>query len=163
MIRGKRATIKDVAKRASVSTATVSFVLNDNPNETISSAVRQRVLEAARHLNYHASAAAASLARKRIRNVGLVFYNEDDTIANHFYSFVVQGAIKEAIQRDYNLLFSYVEAAYRSYQDLPKIVREKNAEGVLLMRHAHPKMVADMGQNRELRFRCQRVAQKLVR
>ena len=57
----KRATIKDVAKRAGVSTATVSFVLNRNPKEAISETVRARVLEAARALSYHPSAAAAAL------------------------------------------------------------------------------------------------------
>ena len=106
MVKGKRSTIKDVAQRAGVSTATVSFVLNDNPNETISAGVRRRVLEAARELSYHASAAAASLARKRIGNVGLVFYEDQDAIGNQFYSFVVQGAVKEATERGYNLLFS---------------------------------------------------------
>ncbi len=141
---GKRATIKDVAKRAGVSTATVSFVLNDNPNESISPKVRRRVLEVARSLNYHANAAAAGLARKRIVNVGIVFYKQDDAISNHFYSFVVQGAVKEAIERDYNLLFSYVDATYKSYADLPKIVREKNVAGVLFMRRLEPRMVRDL-------------------
>lgn len=76
------------------------------------------MIEAVRALNYHASAAAASLARKRIRNVGLVFFPDDDAVTNQFYSFVVQGAIKEAIERDYNLLFSYLHVPYRSYADL---------------------------------------------
>ena len=139
----RRATIRDVAARAGVSTATVSFVLNDTPNQRISDAVKTRVFAAARELGYHANAAAAGLARKRIRNIGIVFY-KDDSITNNFYSFVVQGAIKEAVDRDYNLLFSYVDTTYKSSQDLPKIVREKNAEGVLFMRHVHPKMVKDI-------------------
>jgi DNA-binding LacI/PurR family transcriptional regulator len=141
---GKRATIRDVAERAGVSTATVSFVLNDNPNESISQAVRSRVLGAARELSYHANAAAAGLARKRIRNVGIVFYKQDDSITNQFYSFVVQGAVKEAVERNYNLLFSYVETTYKSFEDLPKMVREKNAEGVLFMRRVHPNMIKDI-------------------
>lgn len=36
---GRRATIRDVAERAGVSTATVSFVLNRNPNESITELV----------------------------------------------------------------------------------------------------------------------------
>ncbi len=143
-MKGKRATIKDVARLAGVSTATVSFVLNENPNETISEVVKKRVFGAAKELNYFASAAAAGLARKRIGNVGLVFYKEDDAITNQFYSFVVQGAIKEAIERDYNLLFSYVDTTYKGHQDLPKIVREKNAAGVIFMRRLQPKMIKDI-------------------
>jgi DNA-binding LacI/PurR family transcriptional regulator len=118
--------------------------LNDNPNESISEAVRNRVLAAARALSYHANAAAAGLARKRVRNVGIVFYEQDDVITNPFYSFVVQGAVREAVERNYNLLFSYAETAYRSFEDLPKMVREKNAEGVLFMWRVHPGMVKDI-------------------
>jgi LacI family repressor for deo operon, udp, cdd, tsx, nupC, and nupG len=139
-----RPTIRDVAERAGVSTATVSFVLNDNPNEAISPRVRQRVWEVARALNYQASAAASGLKRKRTRNVALIFYKEDDAIANQFYSFVVQGAILEAIENDYNLLFSYIEGTYTGFDDLPKIIREKNAEGVLFVRHTDPKMIKDI-------------------
>lgn len=140
----ERATIRDVAARAGVSTATVSFVLNDNPNESISQAVRRRVLEAARDVNYHPSAAAAALASKRIHNVGIVFYKDEDSIANQFYSFVVQGAVKEAMERKYNLLFSFVDTTYRDLQDLPKIVREKNTEGVLFIHRVEPRMVRDI-------------------
>ena len=140
---GRRATIRDVAERAGVSTATVSFVLNGNPNERITDVVKKRVLGAARELSYHANAAAAALARKRIRNIGIVFY-KDDSISNNFYSFVVQGAVKEAVARNYNLLFSYVETTYKGLDDLPKMVREKNAEGVLFMRRVHPNMIKDI-------------------
>jgi len=140
----KRATIKDVARRAGVSTATVSFVLNQNPKEAISETVRVRVLDAARALSYHPNAAASALARRRVQNVALVFYKDEDMITNPFYSFLVQGAIKEAIERNYDILFSYVEATYAGYETLPKIVREKNAGGVLFMRRVEPRMVADI-------------------
>ncbi len=143
-LAARRATIRDVAEHAGVSTATVSFVLNGNVSESISEGVKSRVLGAARALNYHANAAAAGLARMRIRNIGVVFYKEDDAITNNFYSFVVQGAIKEAVERDYNLLFSYVDTTYKGFEDLPKMVREKNAVGVLFMRRAHPMMIKDI-------------------
>jgi DNA-binding LacI/PurR family transcriptional regulator len=139
-----RPTIRDVAERASVSTATVSFVLNNNPNEVISDKVKKRVWAVARALNYHPNAAASGLKRKHTRNVALIFYKADGAIANPFYSFVVQGAVKEAIEKNYNLLFSYIESRYTGFADLPQIIREKNAEGVLFMRHTYPKMIKDI-------------------
>ena len=139
-----RSTIRDVAQRAGVSTATVSFVLNKNPKEVISEKVQKRVLEAARELNYHASAAASGLKRKSTHNVGVIFYRHDDAIANPFYSFVVQGAVKEALERNYNLLFAFIESTYTGFDDLPKVIREKNVEGVLFMRHTYPKMIRDI-------------------
>ena len=139
-----RSTIRDVAERAGVSTATVSFVLNKNPKEVISEKVRKRVLEVARELNYHASAAASGLKRKSTHNVGLIFYRHDNAIANQFYSFVIQGAVKEALERNYNLLFAFIESTYTGFDDLPKVIREKNVEGVLFMRHTYPKMIRDI-------------------
>jgi LacI family transcriptional regulator len=140
----KRSTIRDVAQRAQVSTATVSFVLNNNPNEVISEKVKKRVLEAAAALSYHPSATAAGLKRKHTHNVGLIFYKEDDAIANQFYSYVVQGAVKEAVERDYNLLFSFMGSAYTGFNDLPKVIRERNVEGVLFIRHTLPRMIKDL-------------------
>ncbi len=129
----KRVTIKSVAEAAGVSIATVSFVLNDRPGQVISPPVRQRVLETARRLNYAPSAAAAGLARKQTANVAILFYRNDHLITNQLYSFVVQGAIKEASAREYNVLFSFMQHEFQDYNDLPKVVREKNAEGVLFI------------------------------
>lgn len=129
----KRVTIKGVAEAAGVSIATVSFVLNKRPGQVISEPVRKRVLETAKRLNYAPSAAAAGLARKQTTNVAIFFYRNDHLITNQLYSFVVQGAIKEAIEREYNVLFSFINDEYRDYDDLPKVVREKNAEGVLFI------------------------------
>ena len=140
----KKATIKDVALKAGVSIATVSFVLNKRPGQAISEQVAKRVLQAAEEINYHPNAAAAGLARKRSRNVAIVFYRESQLISNQFYSFVIEGAIRTAIERDYNLLFTFVETNYRDSRDLPKVIREANAEGALFMRRIEPRMVRDI-------------------
>ena len=62
----------DVAKRAGVSRTTVSFVLNDVPGVKISEETRQRVLRAARELNYYPTAAARSLASGKTHRIGLI-------------------------------------------------------------------------------------------
>jgi DNA-binding LacI/PurR family transcriptional regulator len=140
----KRPTIKDVAKAAGVSTATVSFVLNNRPGQVISSRVKARVWRVAEQLEYHASASASGLARRRTNNVAVLFYQSAHLISNLFYSFVIQGAIREATQREYNLIFSYVERDYRGSTDLPKVVCEHNTEGVLAVQRISPEMIADI-------------------
>jgi DNA-binding LacI/PurR family transcriptional regulator len=50
--RNKRATLKDVARLAGVSHATVSYVLNSAPGRSIPEETRARVLEAAKRLDY---------------------------------------------------------------------------------------------------------------
>lgn len=59
------ATIKDVAKLAGTSTATVSYVLNGSTDRVMSPQLRQRVLDAARELHYTKSAVASSLRAKQ--------------------------------------------------------------------------------------------------
>ncbi|MEV0248051.1 LacI family DNA-binding transcriptional regulator [Nocardia sp. NPDC050712] len=58
-------TARDVAVAAGVSQTTVSFVLNDRPDQSISESTRRAVLNAARKLDYVPSGAARSLRRGR--------------------------------------------------------------------------------------------------
>ena len=61
----RRPTSADVAREAGLSRATVSYVLNDTPHQTIPEATRRRVLEAAARLGYAPSAAARALRSGR--------------------------------------------------------------------------------------------------
>lgn len=70
--RRRRVTAKDVALAAGVSQSTVSYVLNDNPDQTISQGTRERVLAAVDELGYAPSAAARALRRGTSSTVMLV-------------------------------------------------------------------------------------------
>jgi DNA-binding LacI/PurR family transcriptional regulator len=59
--RARRPTGADVARRAGLSRATVSYVLNDTPHQAIPERTRQRVLAAAAELGYTPSAAGRAL------------------------------------------------------------------------------------------------------
>lgn len=61
----RRVTSADVARLAGVSRATVSYVLNDSPRQTISAGTRSRVRAAAARLGYAPSAAARTLRTGR--------------------------------------------------------------------------------------------------
>ena len=137
-------TIKDVAKKAGVSITTVSFVLNKRPDVMISAEVRKRVIAAAQDLDYHPSAMAAGLAGRRSRNLGIVFGPGGQSISNPFYSFVVEGFIREVMEKGYNILFSRIEGPYEGPSTLPKFVREKNCDGLILVAHSEPAMVRDL-------------------
>ena len=67
--RPRRVTIRDVATAASVSTATVSYVLNDTPGQTITEATRRRVREAAVALGYSPHGVARALREGQSRIV----------------------------------------------------------------------------------------------
>ena len=73
------ASMKDVAQRAEVSTATVSHVINRT--RFVSEETRARVLQAMRELDYYPNLAARSLRSQRSNIVGLIVPD----VANYFF------------------------------------------------------------------------------
>ncbi|PCE22223.1 LacI family transcriptional regulator [Paraburkholderia acidicola] len=78
----KRVTSHQVATLASVSRTTVSFVLNNVPGMGISDETRERVLAAARQLDYVPNAMAMSLASGATQTIGLLMPHDDQIHAN---------------------------------------------------------------------------------
>ncbi len=139
-----RPTIKDVATKAGASVAAVSFVLNDASGQPIGKAVSERIRRAAQLLNYHPNASAMHLARRSTRHVTIALYEEENLLSNSFYSRVVEGALKLALERNYHLLLSLLKADYRGPNDLPTVITQRNTEGVLFIKRLVPAMVADI-------------------
>ncbi len=79
------ATMKDVARRAGVSTATVSRVINNSAY--VEPVTRERVEKAMREFNYHRNAAALALAKRSGNMLGLLTGNLDDP----FFSRLARG------------------------------------------------------------------------
>lgn len=93
-------TIKDVARVANVSVATVSRVLNGHDNVT--EPVRKVVLEVAKDLRYSPHAAARSLSSRRTNTVGVVLPD----LHGEFFSELVRGIDQVARERGQYLLVS---------------------------------------------------------
>jgi DNA-binding LacI/PurR family transcriptional regulator len=90
--------MKDVARHAGVSIATVSRVLNNSTG--VRPALRSRVLDAVRALNYQRDRAARSLRVRRSQIIGLIISD----IQNPFFTSVVRGVEDVAYQNGYTLL-----------------------------------------------------------
>ena len=67
----KKYTMKDIAEACGVSTATVSYVLNDVPNQSISAETKKRILQIANMVGYVSSASARALATGRTQLLGV--------------------------------------------------------------------------------------------
>ena len=70
-MKNKKYTMKDIAKECGVSTATVSYVLNDVPGQSISAETKKRILQFANMVGYVSSASARALATGRTNNFGV--------------------------------------------------------------------------------------------
>ena len=93
-------TIKDVARRANVSVATVSRALNGHENVT--EAVRLRVFAVANELRYSPHHAARSLSSRRTRTIGVVLPD----LYGEFFSELMRGIDQVARERGLHLLVS---------------------------------------------------------
>lgn len=119
---GERATIEDVAKRAGVSTATVSRVINRT--DRVSEATVARVQAAIDELNYHPSAAARGLAARRTHTLGLVLHEIGDAFAQA----MLRGIETTASANGYDLLLHTMrQAATKSTS-----VGEHNTDGLIV-------------------------------
>ena len=92
------ASIKDVAKAAGVSTATVSRVLANK--DFIRPATRDRVMKAVADLHYRPNMAARSLRVKRSARIGLVFSD----IRNPFFASLSRAVEEAAYERGFSVL-----------------------------------------------------------
>lgn len=92
------ATIKDIAKRANVSIATVSMVLNGK--DCITKKTRDKVLAAAKELNYIPSIAAKTLKTNRSHTIAL-FVGD---ISNPFFPEIVKGVEAAARIHNYSVI-----------------------------------------------------------
>ena len=90
-----RATRKDVAKLAGVSTATVSYVLNKNRN--ISEETAARVLKAVEELNYKPDLVARSMTTNESLQLSIVL----ESLSNPFFCEIVHGFEEEANKNGY--------------------------------------------------------------
>ncbi len=95
-----KATIRDVAREAKVSTASVSRVLNEQ--DGVRSNVRARVLDAVELLDYVRHAGARNLSRARSDTLGVVLPD----LHGEFFSEILRGMDAEASVRGLHLLLS---------------------------------------------------------
>ena len=103
----RRPTIVDVARRAGVSAAAVSFAVNDRPG--VSSGTRERILAAARELGWQPSASARALTEARTRAVGLVLARTAGQLeGDSFFVRFLTGIERALTAADYALLLKIV-------------------------------------------------------
>jgi LacI family transcriptional regulator len=127
----KRATSFDVAKLAGVSRTTVSLVLNQVPGVSIGEAARQRVLDAARQLNYHPNAAGRKLVSGKSRTLGLVLrQNPEQVFADAFLVQVVLGVEQAAAEQGFHVLLKPVEP--HDHEGYTRLIRENFVDGIIL-------------------------------
>lgn len=121
-----RATLKDLASRAGVSTSTASLVMRNSP--LVADATRNRVLKVAQALGYACNRNAAHLRTRHTHTLGLVVCD----ITNPFYAEFTAG-IEAACEKVgwVTFLCNSAESTVRQSVFLQRM-REQNVEGIVI-------------------------------
>lgn len=120
-------TIYDVAREANVSMATVSRVVNGNPN--VKPSTRKKVLEVIEKLGYRPNAVARGLASKKTTTVGVIIPD----ISSIFYSELARGIEDIATMYKYNIILSNSDQNKDKELHLLNTMLGKQVDGIVFM------------------------------
>ncbi|MBM7644857.1 LacI family transcriptional regulator [Scopulibacillus daqui] len=121
------ATIYDVAREAGVSMATVSRVVNGNPN--VKPTTRKKVLDAIERLGYRPNAVARGLASKKTTTVGVIIPD----ISSIFFSELARGIEDIATMYKYNIILSNSDQNPDKEIHLIHTLLGKQVDGIVFM------------------------------
>lgn len=121
------ATMRDVAERAGVSIATVSFVVNDT--KRVTPATRERIETAMAELGFRRNVVARALASRRTRIIAMAFPALDHRLVGTAVSFVTSAARAAAAQGYHLVLWPVSNDA----EELTELLDQGLVDGVVLM------------------------------
>ena len=131
--------IREVARAAGVSTATVSHVINNT--RFVSEEVRARVLEAVEHCGYYPNAHARSLASGRSQIIGLLISD----IANPFFPELVKSIETAAYEHGYDVVLSNTNYdAERTSHYVRRLIERKVAGVALMTSELDPSLIDEL-------------------
>lgn len=135
-------TIKDVAKEANVSIATVSLVINKHAR--ISPETSARVNKAIKKLKYHPSRSARGLVSQKSGNIGFILTEDHFLRSEPFYTNIFLGAEFEAHKYEYYILLTTISSTYNPGQKLPRFILEKNVDAVIFAGSVPEEIVSEV-------------------
>lgn len=121
------ASIKDVAREAGVSIATVSRVINKV--DVVNKDTKEKVEKAIIKLRYRPNIVARSLKTRRTETIGILVPD----ISNQFYPEVVRGAEDVANIYDYNIILCNSDSDIEKEKEYIRVLKEKMVDGMLYM------------------------------
>ena len=134
----KRPTVADVARRAGVSTASVSRALNQP--DAVRPEVRQRIEAAIGELGYIPSAAARALVTRHSRVVGAIV----PTLDNAIFASCISALQRRLAEHGYTLLIAASEYDLDQEVTEARAMLSRGVEGVMLIGQRHDPSVFDL-------------------
>ncbi|MEU3944849.1 LacI family DNA-binding transcriptional regulator [Streptomyces sp. NPDC029526] len=131
------ATMADVARRAGVSVATVSHVLNGT--RAVLPHTSRAVLDAVEALGYTRNTLARSLVTSRTRSIGLAV----SAISNPYFTEILQGVEAAALEHGYSLLVADPHDDPEHELRAARLLHERRVDGVIVAPSPRPHALVD--------------------
>lgn len=130
MAREKKISLKDVANSVGVSTTLASIVLNGKAKQyRISEEMTQRVIDAAKEMNYSPNIAAQNLRSGKTHLIGLIVTD----ISNPFYSSIARIVENRANELGYTVVFSSSDENLANTKKLIDLLLNKGVDGLIIV------------------------------
>ncbi len=122
----KQVTIQDIARKLNLSKSTVSRALRDCWD--INAATRQRVLKAAREMNYKPNKIALSLRQNKSFNIGIII----PSFTIPFYAKAISGIQETLMQAGYNIMVCQSNESYQTEVDNLNALMQSQVDGIII-------------------------------
>ena len=126
------ATIKDVAKRAGVSTTTVSHVINKT--RFVAEETREAVWAAIKELHYSPSAVARSLKANHTKSIGLLATSSEAP----YFAEIIEAVETRCFAKGYTLILGNAHNDLQKQQAYLSMMAQKRVDGLLVMCSEYP-------------------------
>lgn len=128
---GKGASVREVARLANVSVATVSLVINDNPR--ISAATRSRVRRAMDKLGYRPNRLAQNLSRRDTRMLAVILPPLAHAFADRYFGELVSGISDRARQLKYKVMLEQATPEFIGDRGHLELFESRFVDGALCL------------------------------
>ncbi|MDQ0109537.1 LacI family transcriptional regulator [Chitinophaga terrae (ex Kim and Jung 2007)] len=145
----KKVALKDIAKELGVSTALVSYVMN---NQEVEKGVNKesaiKIREAAARLNYRPNQIAKSLKTNKTYTIGLVVAD----IAYRFTTGITRAIEAEAKKNKYTVIFGSSDEHKEKFQELVHVLINRQVDGLILVPVEHSEQEIEFLQKNDIPF-----------
>ncbi|WP_018922827.1 LacI family DNA-binding transcriptional regulator [Salsuginibacillus kocurii] len=122
--------IKEVAKEANVSTATVSHVLNET--RYVAEETKMKVYAAMQRLNYQPNRVARSLRSRKSYTIGLIVPLVADDTSNFFFMSIANSIEKYLKEKGYNLILSNSDEQFETEREQVEVFNAQFIDGLIM-------------------------------
>jgi LacI family transcriptional regulator, galactose operon repressor len=144
-------TLKDVARAAGVSMATVSRSLNDS--SLIPERTRKRIREIADQLGFDFNTHARSLITRRVGTIGIILPPDYDQLGVNLYHGTLHSSLRSVLEcNDIDLLVSFLSNRFTGGNNIRKLVARKKVDGLIIVQPLFERELIDYLRAKEMPF-----------